>query len=174
MLECGRLSASGGNAQPWKFGVITDVDIIENISKAASVNYSQSWIANAPLIIVLCTQLYADTKDEYCLNRFPSVKDSIRELDNKLYSIINMEEHQTKIPGEHMVLAALEHGIYSTWISHVDCEKVGEVIGIKDYLVTNVIAFGYPNQQEKPTPKKKLNDIVFVNYSIKTEGDYYV
>jgi len=29
MLECGRLSPSGGNEQPWKFGVITDSDVIK-------------------------------------------------------------------------------------------------------------------------------------------------
>ena len=29
MLECGRLSASGGNDQPWMFGVITDTNVIE-------------------------------------------------------------------------------------------------------------------------------------------------
>ena len=58
MLECGRLSASGGNEQPWKFGIVTDVKMIEAISEAASINYSQKWIAKAPLVIVLCTQLF--------------------------------------------------------------------------------------------------------------------
>ena len=62
ILECGRLSASGGNDQPWKFGVITDVKVIAKLSEAASVNYSQKWIAKAPLIIVLCTEI-KDCKD---------------------------------------------------------------------------------------------------------------
>ena len=110
ILECGRLSSSGGNDQPWKFGVITDAAIIEKISEATSVNYDQ-----------------------------------------------------TKIPGEHMVLADLEHGIYSTWISSMDCEMVGEIIGIEGYLVSNVIVFGYPEQPEKITPKKEMEDIIFTN-----------
>jgi len=43
-----------------------------------------------------------------------------------------------KISGEHMVLAALEHGIFSTWISSMDCELVGETIGIKGFVeITN-------------------------------------
>ncbi len=41
ILECGRLSASGGNEQPWKFGVITDKKLISELAEAASVNYSQ-------------------------------------------------------------------------------------------------------------------------------------
>lgn len=164
LLECGRLSASGGNEQPWKFGVITDAEIIDKISEAASINYSQRWIAKAPLVIVLCTQIFDSINENIAMNRFPNMKNKIRELDNDLYAVINMEEHQTKIPGEHMVLAALEHGIYSTWISSLDCERVGELIGIKGYLVTNVIAFGYPEQPKAPTPKKELNVITFTNH----------
>ena len=98
------------------------------------------------------------------MNRFPSMKEKILAMDNKMYSAINMEEHQTKIPGEHMVLAAQEHGIYSTWISSMDCEMVGKIIGAKGYLVTNVIAFGYPKQHEEVTPKKNLEDITFTNH----------
>jgi nitroreductase len=164
ILECGRLSASGGNEQPWKFGVITDKGIIQKIADAASVNYCQQWIAKAPLIIVLCTQLFEDMDETIGLNRFPSMKDKIRALDKSLYAVINMEEHQTKIPGEHMVIAALEHGIYSTWISSMDCEMVGEIIGVKGYHVSNVIVFGYPEHLKEPTVKKDLQDITFTNH----------
>ena len=164
MLECGRLSASGGNEQPWKFGVITDANVIEKITIAASINYCQKWIKEAPLIIVLCTEVMADKDGINCMNRFPSMKEEILALDNKLYTAVNMEEHQTKIPGEHMVLAAMEHGIYSTWISSMDCERVGEIVGAKGYMVTNVIAFGYPKNKRDTTPKKALEDIVFTNH----------
>ncbi len=164
MLECGRLSASGGNEQPWKFGVVTDAAVIKKIANAAGVNYSQSWIAKAPLVIVLCTQLFDYTGEKIGMNRFPSMTEKLNAMDRDLYAVINMEEHQTKIPGEHMVLAALEHGIYSTWISSIDCEAVSAIIGAKDYLVTNVIAFGYPQQVKEPTPKKNLGDITFANH----------
>ncbi|MCL2420641.1 MAG: nitroreductase family protein [Defluviitaleaceae bacterium] len=169
ILECGRLSASGGNDQPWQLGVITNANMIKKLSKAASVNYDQSWIANAPLVIVLCTEL-KECKDKLnCMNRFPSMKEKILKMDNKLYAAVNMEEHQTKIPGEHMVLAALEYGIYSTWISSMDCEMAGEIIGIKGYLVTNLIIFGYPAQYEEATPKKDMKDITFANYFVNEE-----
>ncbi len=164
MLECGRLSASGGNEQPWKFGVITDTTTIKKIAEAASVNFSQKWIEDAPLLIVLCTQLFDGIDENIGMNRFPSLKEKLKNMDYDLYAAINMEEHQTKIPGEHIVLAALEHGIYSTWISSVDCEKVGEIIGIQGYLVSNVIAFGYPKQSKEQTVKKPLNSITFTNH----------
>lgn len=161
ILECGRLSASGGNEQPWKFGVISDPQIIRDIAAAASVNYNQKWIETAPLLIVLCTKVFDSADDDIKMNRFPSLKDKLKKIDHDVYAAINMEEHQTKIPGEHMVLAALEHGIYGTWISSMDCERVGEIISLQGYLVSNVIAFGYPAQSRKKTAKKALNDLVF-------------
>ncbi len=163
MLECGRLSASGGNEQPWKFGVITDACTIKQIAEAASVNYSQKWIETAPLLVVLCTQLFDNVDETIGPNRFPSLKEQIKAMNHRLYAAIHMEEHQTKIPGEHMVLAALEHGVYSTWISSLDCERAGEIIGAQGYLVTNIIAFGYPKQPKKPTEKKSLESITFTN-----------
>ena len=161
ILESGRLSASGGNEQPWKFGVITNKYLIDKISEAASIKYSQKWISKAPLVIVLCTQLFNNLN---IFPRFPSKVDQIKLIDNELYNIINMEEHQTKIPGEHMVLAALEHGIYSTWISHLDCEMVGKLIGLNGYIVSNVIVFGYPANIKDLKIKKALNDIIFTNH----------
>ncbi len=57
ILEAGRLSPSGGNEQAWKFGVITERALIEDIAQIA---YKQDWIAAAPLLIVLCTVPVAD------------------------------------------------------------------------------------------------------------------
>ena len=164
MLECARLSASGGNEQPWKFGIVTDANMIKDISEAASENYCQRWIANAPLVIVLCTQLFDYPIADIGLKRFPSMLDRMKKIDKDVISAIGMEEHQTKIPGEHMVLAALEHGIYSTWISSMNCEKVGELLGVEGYLVSNIIAFGYPKQDRDPTPKKELDSITFTDH----------
>ena len=70
---------------------------------------------------------------------------------------------QSNIPSEHMILVALEHGIYSTWVSSMDCELVGKIIGIKGFFVTNVIAFGYPEHIRDVTPKKELKNITFTN-----------
>lgn len=168
ILECGRLSASGGNEQPWKFGVVTDSSIRMKIAEAAGVNYQQDWIAKAPLMIVLCTQVFDTAHEEIGMRRFPSIHNELQKMDRNLYACVNMEEHQTKIPGEHMVLAALEFGIYSTWISSIDCERVAQIIGLEGYLVSNVIAFGYPEHKREVTPKKELKDIVFSNYFSKT------
>jgi len=161
ILECGRLSASGGNEQPWKFGVVTDAATIKKLAEAASRNYRQDWVAGAPLVIALCSQLFDNIDEAIAFVRFPSLHERIKAIDNDVFAAVNMEEHQTKIPGEHMVIAALEHGIQSTWISSLDCEAAAEILGVKGYLVSNIIAFGYPARHEVPTAKKELKEIVF-------------
>src|SRR5690554_557470 len=117
MIEAARLSPSGGNEQPWKFGIITNDDLIQKISNLA---YKQKWISESKLIVVLCTRVVSDKRGGRDIQqvRFPEFADEIKYMDKELYSCLNQEEHQSKIPGSHMVLAALEHGIGSTWISY--------------------------------------------------------
>ncbi|MDF2531035.1 MAG: nitroreductase, partial [Clostridia bacterium] len=109
ILEVGRLSPSGGNEQAWKFGVITDRSLIEQISDSA---YKQSWIKTSPLLIVLCTTIVEDERGgrEIQKRRFPQYSEEITNMDPYLYAALNSEEHQTKIPGTHMVLQAMEYG----------------------------------------------------------------
>ena len=133
IVECGRLAPSGGNEQPWKFGIITDKVIIDELAKASSYLYDQSWITSAPLIIALCTQI-------------------------KLYFC-----EVVHIAGENMVIAAMEHGVYSTWIGCLDRDKATELLEIDGYYLTSMISFGYPITERSPTPKKNIEDITFTN-----------
>src|SRR5512140_2571386 len=70
ILEAGRLSPSGGNEQPWRFGVITDPALIGQIAQIA---HRQEWIAHAPLLIVLCTVFVEDERGgrDIQVHRFP-------------------------------------------------------------------------------------------------------
>lgn len=163
ILEAGRLSPSGGNEQPWMFGVCTDKQIISQLAQCA---YNQSWIVTAPLVIALVTKIVDDRRGgrDIQLSRFPHLKKQIQEMDKELYSNLNLEEHQTKIPGTHMVLAALEHGIYSTWISYFDVAKADKLLGLpKLHITSEIIAFGYPAAAPKAHTKKPLRDLVFYN-----------
>lgn len=98
ILEAGRLSPSGGNEQPWKFGLITDRTLIAQISQIA---YSQNWIKSASFLIVLCTY----NVDKECGGRdiqkarFPMLAKIIEDMEDEVYTRIHLEEHQTKIPG---------------------------------------------------------------------------
>jgi nitroreductase len=163
ILEAGMLSPSGGNEQAWKFGVITDKCLIEQISDSA---YKQSWIKTSPLLIVLCTTIVEDERGgrEIQKRRFPQYSEEITNMDPNLYAALNSEEHQTKIPGTHMVLQAMEYGIYSTWISYFNVDKVFKLLGLpKRCLPSEIIAFGYPETEPCPNAKKDKEQITFYN-----------
>lgn len=163
ILEAGRLSPSGGNEQPWVFGVITDRDMINSIAEIA---YNQNWIKSAPLLIVLVTRLVEDERGgrDIQKSRFPHWEKQIENMDRNLYTCLNLEEHQTKIPGTHMVLQALEYGIGSTWISYFGVKMLGELLKLPDnHIPSEIIAFGYPEKEITPRKKKDLEEIVFYN-----------
>jgi nitroreductase len=163
MLDAGRLSPSGGNEQPWFFGVITDRNLIARIAETA---YNQKWIAKAPLLIVLCTVCVSDERGgrDIQKDRFPKYKQAIGKMEQALYWALNQEEHQTKIAGTHMALVALEHGVGSCWVSWFDVDRLAALLNLPGgYLPSELLVLGYPAEERKATEKKKLDDVVFYN-----------
>jgi nitroreductase len=161
MLEAARLSPSGGNEQPWAFGVITDCGLIVQIAQLA---HGQAWIARAPLLIVLCTVCVEDQRGgrDIQMHRYPRHAQAITEIPQSLYWALNQEEHQTKIPGTHMVLAALEHGVGSCWVSLFDVEGLAQLLKLpENYLPSEILVFGYAESQPASRPKKSLEELVF-------------
>jgi len=163
ILEAARLSPSGGNEQPWRFGAITDCGLIEQIARIA---HGQDWIAGAPLLIVLCTVCVEDARGgrDIQKHRDPKLTQEIDKIPQSLYWALNQEEHQTKIPGTHMVLTALEHGLGSCWVSRFDVKELAQLLHLPDhYLPSEILVFGYPEFEQEPRPKKSLDEIVFRN-----------
>ena len=161
MLEAARLSPSGGNEQPWMFGVITDRAMIKQISKLA---HGQKWIAAVPLLVVLCTVCVDDERGgrDIQKHRYPHFSWEIAQMPQDLYWALNQEEHQTKIPGTHMVLAALEHGLGSCWVSRFNVRGVAELLCLPpNYLPSEILAFGYPVFAQELRSKKRLEELVF-------------
>jgi nitroreductase len=161
MLEAARLSPSGGNEQPWMFGVITDRAAIKQIAKLA---HGQKWIGCAPLLIVLCTVCVDDEGGgrDIQKHRYPHFSWEISQMPQELYWALNQEEHQTKIPGTHMVLAALEHGVSSCWISRFNVKALAELLKLPcNFLPSEILAFGYPVFAQEPRGKKSLEELVF-------------
>lgn len=163
MLEAGRLSPSGGNEQPWLFGVITDCHLIKQISKLA---HGQKWIACAPLLIVLCTVCVDDAHGgrDIQKHRYPHFSWEISQMSQELYWALNQEEYQTKIPGTHIVLAALEHGLGSCWVSRFNVRGVAELLHLPpNCLPSEILVFGYPVFAQETRSKKSLEEVVFWN-----------
>ncbi len=163
ILEAGRLSPSGGNEQPWRFGVLIDPDLIKQV---AALAYHQDWIAQSPLLIVLCTVFAADELGGRVIQiqRYPEYAGVFSGMDADIYHALNQEEHQTKIAGTHMALAALEHGLGSCWVSRFEVQALHQLLNLPaNMLPTEILVFGYPASWMKPLRKKSLEELVFYN-----------
>jgi nitroreductase len=163
ILEAGRLSPSGGNEQPLRFGVIIDSEIINQI---AEYSYNQNWIKKAAFLVVLCTSNVEKSRGARDIQkvRFPKYADIIDKMHEDVYIRLNAEEHQTKIPGSHMILMALEYGIGSNGISYFDVDKVSELLNLPERCIASeIIAFGYPSDENHQKSKKHFDDIIFCN-----------
>jgi nitroreductase len=163
MLECGRLSPSGGNEQPWRFGIITDRDLISKISFAA---YNQKWIKSSPLLIVLCTTIVEDSRGARNIqrNRFPEWASEIMTMEKELYSKLNLEDHQSLIPGVHFMLAGLEHGIMSTCVSYFNVDEISKLLNLPHLCIpSEILVFGYPDEEITLREKKPKDELVFYN-----------
>ena len=163
ILEAGRLSPSGGNEQPWHFNVIADSGLIAQI---AHIAHRQIWMAHAPLLIVLCTVFVDDARGgrDIQMQRYPEYASAIASMDQDLYWALNQEEHQTKIVGTHMILAALEHGVGACWVSRFEVCSLAKLLNLpRGVLPAEILAFGYPEHEQKPVPKKSLEEVVSFN-----------
>jgi nitroreductase len=148
ILESGRLAPSGSNTQPWHFIVIKSK---ENKDKVAKVSHDQKWMATAPVQIVCVADVRSrtDANVEICVDensKEEEVKQIIRD---------------TAISVEHMSLTATELGLGTCWVAWFTQEEFRPVLNIPDdKYVLCVLTIGYADEDPKPRPRKKLEDIV--------------
>lgn len=148
ILESARLAPSGSNTQPWQFIVIKSE---KNRELVAKVSHNQKWMASAPVHIV-CV---ADIRSRIDENIESFINENSKEEEVKL--IIR----DTAIAVEHMSLTATELGLGTCWVAWFTQEEIRTVLNIpNDKYVLCVLTIGYADEDPKPRPRKKLEDIV--------------
>jgi nitroreductase len=128
ILEAARLAPSASNRQEWRFVVVGDKDVRQQLMKAAR---GQAFVGEAPVVIACCavTDNHTMTCGQLC------------------YSI------DVAIAIEHMVLKATEEGLGTCWIGAFYEHQVKEILGIPNHIrVVELLTLGYP---AKPCLKQK-------------------
>jgi len=149
ILESARWAPSGNNTQPWKFILVTSEDMR---TKIAQVSHQQKWMLSAPVHIV-CV---ADPSSRYNGGKGPAAYENTP--DNELKQAIR----DTSIAAEHLVLEAENQGLGTCWVAWFLQDDIRPVLQIpEDKYVVAVITVGYPAITPTPTPRQKLDDIVF-------------
>jgi len=142
VLDAARIAPSGSNRQPWKFIVVRDE---ETKRKLVSACHNQSWMAEAPVIIVACAQELDYNRGGY-MGKLSGVMDAT-------------------IAFTHLILAARAEGLGTCWIGAFDNERVKEILGVPEgWNVAALTPLGYPAEGEnafrETTNRKPLEEIV--------------
>ena len=132
IIESAIWAPSGKNGQPWKFKIITEQNIIEEISKL-SVN--SRWLKTAPCLIIVYL-------DKVCSYHY------IKDVQSCGAAIQNM------------LLTAHEIGIGSCWIGALleKADDINKLLEVDDSLeLMSVVSFGYGRGKSINVGRKDIN-----------------
>ena len=135
ILDAGRWAPSGMNNQPWRFAVITDAGLKQEISKLT--HYSKVVLAAQVLIPV-----FLDTATSYH-----------REKDIQAIGACL----------ENMLLEAHSLGLGAVWLGEIikSNEEIKALLGLgKELDLMAVVALGHPDEEPKSVKRKALKDLV--------------
>jgi nitroreductase len=150
LLESARLAPSGSNTQPWHFIVVRSEDTRKKLAEAS---HNQKWMVTAPVYIVCI----ADIRSRLAGSGPIPVDENSPQFELK--QIIR----DTSIAVEHMVLEAESMGLGTCWIAWFEQKDIRPVLNIpSDKFVLDILTVGYPDEEPKAKPRKRLEE--FVHY----------
>jgi nitroreductase len=140
LLDAGRWAPSGGNLQPWRFVVVRDRALREQLARAA---YKQDFLAQAPVVIAVCAvpgesaRIYGDRgRDLYCLQ-------------------------DTAAAAENLLLAAADAGLGGCWVGAFDETRVAGLLPLATgWRPVAILALGYPAEEEPQRSRRPIDEIV--------------
>ena len=135
ILEATRLAPSAKNLQEWRFVVVQDPELREQLIGAAN---GQEFVGQAPVVIAAC----AVGTDHIMPCGLPS------------YAI------DVAIALDHLSLAAIEEGLGTCWIGAFDQQKVRDLLGVPEEVsVVERMPLGSPADTPREKSRKALKEI---------------
>jgi nitroreductase len=136
ILEAARISPSASNRQEWKFIIVKNKETNKKLAKAA---FEQSFIGEAPVVIVACG---TETK-------------SIMGCGQPTHTV------DVSIACAYIILQAYELGLGTCWIGAFKEDEVKKILNIPEHVrVVAMTPLGYPNQPLSQKFRKSLDQIV--------------
>lgn len=150
-VEAARLAPSAENAQPWRFIILNDPEVLAKFAQDAfsGVYAATRWASKAPVLVLICAEL------DFLANRLGKTITGIP------YYLLDLG-----IAGEHFILQAQELGLGTCWIGWFDPRRAQKSLQLpRAWRPVAVLAVGYPAKELSPRPKKRLplEQICFFN-----------
>ncbi len=146
VLEAARLAPSWANTQCWRFVVVRDSNIKEQLAGTLIENPATDAIRNAPIVIVACAEL---GKAGLYHGQYSTDKGDWFMFDVALAM-------------QNLVLAAHSLGLGTVHVGRFDAKRAASVLGVPEgFCVVEMTPLGYPAQEVNPRPRRELAEIVF-------------
>ncbi|MGC8981336.1 MAG: nitroreductase family protein [Minisyncoccia bacterium] len=125
---------SAGNLQKRRFYFVFNKDIREKLAKAS---YNQSFVKEAPLVIVCCGDR--------------TISKNYGERGENLYLACDVSASI-----ENLMLLAVSFGLGTCWVGAFNNDEVSKILNLdKNLIPIAIIPVGYPD--EKPEPPKRVS-----------------
>jgi len=149
ILEAGRIAPSACNAQPWKFIVVTEPELIRKVADAASAKLlgMNSFVGQAPVHIVVVRE-----KPNFSSKVGGTIK-------NKDYSLIDIG-----IASENICLQARAEGLGSCMIGWFDENELRNILSVpRSKRIELIITIGYSLSEQRTKKRKAKEEVVGFN-----------
>ncbi|RUM46282.1 MAG: NAD(P)H-dependent oxidoreductase [Hydrogenimonas sp.] len=165
ILECGRLSPSSFGVEQWKFLVVQNQEMKDEIQK---VSWNQKQVGTCSDLVIILARKDVRSTDPYVqkqLKRYGLPEDKYQKflklyadwVDGRDDEILELwSEKQAYIAAANMMTGAAFIGIDSCPIEGFDCEAVDKILGIDTttFQTALILPFGY--RADTPKEKKRL------------------
>ncbi len=139
LLEAAIRAPSAGNVQPWHFHVVREAATRQEL---AAASFGQSFVAQAPLVIVVSVD------PERSAARYGDRGRSLYCLQDAAAAIT------------HIQLMAVSLGLGSYWVGAFDEAMAAEVLDLPANLrPVAMLPIGYPARVATPRPRRPLTDV---------------
>ncbi len=150
ILDAAIKAPSAGNLQGWRFLLVTDRNLIKEVSDCSIEQY---WIQSAPILIIVCA--------------LPEKHEMYYGLRGK--RLYNIQDCAAAI--ENILISATDQGLGSCWIGAFEEEKIRMLFNIPNSVRPQaIITLGYSDEIVKERQLMPIESNVYFNrYGMKIE-----
>lgn len=142
-LEAARLAPSANNSQPWKFVVVDEPTLKNEVAGLAAGLGMNKWAVQAPVIIAVILEGQGFMS---------SVGSLVKGKEFRLMDI--------GMAVEHLCLQAADLGLGTCIMGWFDEKKVKKLLNVpSSKRIPLLITLGYPDTATRPKARKSLEDI---------------
>lgn len=138
-LETARISPSANNSQPWKFVVIDNHDIKEQIAECSIGLGMNKFTHQCPVIVAVVLEKQ---------NFMSTIGSMIKNKDYCLFDV--------GIAVNQFCLQAADLGLGTCIIGWFDEKKIKKILGVKNRRIPLLISVGYPDAPTREKVRKPL------------------